>query len=367
MRIVSVVGARPQFVKLAPVSRAMADRSVIGQRRVEDIIVHTGQHYDRGMSDVFFDELDIPKPSIELAVGSGSHGVQTARMLESLESTFVDVKPDKVVVYGDTNSTVAAALAAAKLNIPIAHVEAGLRSFNRTMPEEINRIVADHVSDQLFAPTQSAMNNLETEDLARRSVNTGDVMLDAVTFNAAIAEARSDVLARVGTGDLAFGVTTIHRPVNTDTDNLISLLSLLNELSTRYMPIVFPMHPRTASILKEKHPRWRPDDRLIIVDPVGYLDMLMLVKQASVVLTDSGGLQKEALFLGTPCVTLREESEWPETVEVGANVLTGADSERIASAVEHWNELAFEVPNEGAAAFGDGQAAAAIVRELLRN
>jgi len=369
MRIVSIVGARPQFVKLAPVSRALANFSVTGGIAIEDVIVHTGQHYDPGMSDVFFDELEIPRPTVHLNVGSGSHGVQTAKMLESIESTLLDQNPNMVGIYGDTNSTVAGALAAAKLHIPIAHVEAGLRSFNREMPEEINRVVADHVSDLLLAPTETAMKNLGDENLAARSVLTGDVMLDAVKYNSEIANERSKILLNLEIESGEFAVATLHRAANTDSDSLLNLLDTFNRIASEIMPIVFPVHPRTTAMLEKSGVRWQPADGLKMTEPVGYLDMLKLLGSARLALTDSGGLQKEALFLGTPCVTLRDETEWPETINAGGNILTGADPVRILSAVEHWLEHGFKQdPGRKqaiAAPFGDGNAAVAIVRNLV--
>lgn len=369
MRIVSIVGARPQFVKLAPVSRAMANISVTGGVAIEDVIVHTGQHYDPGMSDVFFDELEIPRPGIQLDVGSGSHGVQTAKMLESIEATLLDQEPDMVVIYGDTNSTVAGALAAAKLHIPIAHVEAGLRSFNREMPEEINRVVADHLSSLLLAPTETAMRNLADENLAARSSFTGDVMLDAVKFNSAIAEERSKILQDLDLEGKEYAVATLHRPSNTDTEKLHGLLGVFNKIAEELVPIIFPVHPRTLSILRVNDTGWQAADNLKMIEPVGYLDMLKLLGHARLTLTDSGGLQKEALFLNTPCITLRGETEWPETIAAGGNVLTGADPAKILDAAKHWLGAGNGQESAGQAAgtmpFGEGNAASAIVDRIV--
>ncbi len=367
MRVVSIVGARPQFVKLAPVSRAMADGSVTGGEPIEDIIVHTGQHYDAGMSDIFFEELEIPKPGVHLGVGSGLHGAQTAAMLEGIEATLLDRQPDMVVIYGDTNSTLAGAVAAAKLEIPIAHIEAGLRSFVRTMPEEINRVISDHTSDLLFAPTETAMRNLEKENLKDRAVQSGDVMLDAVEFNLGLAERRSGILEELDLDGVDYAVATLHRPVNTDGENLQKLLDTLNTIASD-RPVIFPAHPRTVARLKADSD-WQAAPQLRMIEPLGYLDMLKLLGNARLLLTDSGGMQKEALFVGTPCVTLRDETEWPETVDAGGNILTGADPARILEAVDRWlgadtsrigpKDSAFENP------FGDGRAAAAIVRGIL--
>ncbi len=370
MRTVSVVGARPQFVKLAPVSRAMADSAVTGNTAIDDTIVHTGQHYDSGMSDVFFDELDIPTPGIRLGIGSGSHGVQTGKMLAELEATLLDCKPDIVVVYGDTNSTLAAALAAAKLHLPVAHVEAGLRSFNRLMPEEVNRVASDHISDLLLAPTATAMRNLANENLQDRSILTGDVMLDAVRFNASLAEQRSNILSSLSVQPREYAVATIHRPSTTDSDDqLLGVLNALNQIATDWIPIVFPVHPRTAARIKTLGSLWSPAPNLRTAEPLGYLDLLALLSHARLAMTDSGGLQKEALFVDTPCVTLREETEWVETVEVGGNVLVGANPERILDAVERWLGQEGSRLSSGSeksdAPFGEGNAAQEIVRAML--
>jgi len=368
VRVVSIVGARPQFVKLAPVSRAMADGSVTGGKPIEDIIVHTGQHYDAGMSDVFFEELEIPKPGVHLGVGSGSHGAQTAAMLEGIEATLLEHRPDMVVIYGDTNSTLAGAVAAAKLEIPIAHIEAGLRSFVRTMPEEINRVISDHTSDLLFAPTETAMRNLDAENLKDRAIKSGDVMLDAVEFNLGLAEQRSGVLEELDLSGAEYAVATLHRPVNTDGENLKKLLDTLNKIASDIMPVVFPVHPRTVARL-EADGDWQADPGLRMIEPLGYLDMLKLLKNARLLLTDSGGMQKEALFVETPCITLRDETEWPETVDAGGNVLTGADPVRVLEAVDRWlgagTTRLGSKDSASANPFGDGRAAAAIVRSIL--
>ena len=366
MRTVSIVGARPQFVKLAPVCRALARHNANGGPQIEDLIVHTGQHYDPGMSDVFFEELDIPRAGVDLGVGSGTHGAQTARMLEGIERLLLERRPDAVVVYGDTNSTVAGALAATKLHIRSIHVEAGLRSFNRTMPEEINRIATDHISDLLLAPTPTAMRNLADEHLAARSVYTGDVMYDAVLHARERAQARSQILARLGLATHGYGVATLHRAENTSAQQLRGILNVLNDVAERHLPLVFPVHPRTAKVRREELAEWVPHPRLRMIEPLGYLDMVRLVDGARVVLTDSGGLQKEAFFLGCPCVTLRTETEWVETVEAGGNVVAGTDGEAVLKAVSGW--LA-QAPRPGVGAkgghpFGDGRAAEAIVAAL---
>ena len=363
IRTASIVGARPQFVKLAPVSRAMRQ----ARRSIDDRIVHTGQHYDAAMSRVFFEELELPPPSVNLGVGSGSHGRQTARMLEALEEYLTVQRPDAVVVYGDTNSTLAGALAAAKLHIPVAHVEAGLRSFNRRMPEELNRIMTDHLADGLFAPTSTAMNNLSVEGLQSRAVLTGDVMYDAVLHNAERARARSGILRDLRLEPGAYGIATIHRAENTIAGELEVLLRALNEAASTFGRIVFPMHPRTAEVLRTQVPNWQPAGNLSVTGPLGYFDMLALVQRARWVLTDSGGLQKEAYFLGCPCITLRAETEWTETLQDDANCIAGSDGARLMELLQQ-RELArrsfMQPPVAVAGPFGAGDAAQRIVAAL---
>lgn len=372
MRIMSIVGARPQFVKLAAVSRAVARATALGTD-LEDFIVHTGQHYDPGMSDVFFSELEIPAPNIDLEIGSGSHGIQTARMLEGIEALLIKHRPQAVVVYGDTNSTVAGALAAAKLHVPIVHVEAGLRSFNRRMPEEVNRVATDHMADLLLAPTPAAMRNLQVEGLAERTIVTGDVMLDAVQHALSLADARSRILQTLHLERNRYAMVTIHRADNTEPEVLAELLDVLNGLAAGGLRLVFPVHPRTQKVIQTSLPDWRPAAGVIVVPPLGYLDTMQLLSAARFVLTDSGGLQKEAFFVGCPCITLREETEWVETVEAGGNVLAGSDRHRIRAAVEHWAVTPFNADiarERGGTSFGTGDAAdrsvAAIV-SLLRH
>jgi UDP-N-acetylglucosamine 2-epimerase len=369
VKLVSIVGARPQFVKIAPVCRAIARHNAGAGEPIEDVIVHTGQHYDPGMSDVFFDELDIPRADFDLGVGSGSHGVQTARMLEGIEALLQKAKPDAVVVYGDTNSTIAGALAAVKLHLPVVHVEAGLRSFNRRMPEEINRVATDHMSDLLLAPTPTAMRHLEAERLAERAEFTGDVMLDAVRHNLAVAGERSRVLEDLGLEARSYGVVTLHRAENTSGERLRASLELLNAVAASGVTLVFPVHPRTRAQLDGGGAGdWAAHPRLRLVPVLGYLDMLRLVGHARVVLTDSGGLQKEALFLGAPCVTLRDETEWPETVEAGGNVVTGLDRPRVLEAVARAVARRHQAASDAAIerCFGDGHAAGRIVEAILR-
>jgi UDP-GlcNAc3NAcA epimerase len=369
MKIVSIVGARPQFIKIAPLSRSFDHFNSIAGARIENIIVHTGQHYDSDMSDIFFDELEIPQPTINLGVGSALHGSQTGQMLEKIEQVLLERRADMVVVYGDTNSTLAGALAAIKLHIPVAHIEAGLRSFNRRMPEEINRIVSDHVSDLLLAPTPAAVKNLRNEGLSTKTVLTGDIMYDAVLFNRAVAERRSKILERLNLVR-DYGLVTVHRSENTDDEERLgSLLAALNDIARSMLQLVFPIHPRTAKLLSSRFPGWLPNPRLHIIEPVGYLDMLRLISHARIMLTDSGGLQKEALFLGCPCITLREETEWVETVQAGANILAGVDPCRVRDAIFSWEtRLSAGKPDFSAtvsASFGDGHAADKIRDALL--
>lgn len=367
MRMMSVVGARPQFVKLGAVCRAVARRARAGQP-IEDFIVHTGQHYDAGMSDIFFDELEIPAPNVNLEIGSGTHGAQTARMLEGIEKLLLEQRPDAVVVYGDTNSTVAGALAAAKLGVPIVHVEAGLRSWNRAMPEEINRVATDHLADLLLAPTPAAIRNLEAEGLASRTVFTGDVMLDAVRHALALARQRSRIVEQLGLEAGGYAVVTIHRADNTNAAPLRRLLDVLNELAANHWPVVFPVHPRTTAVMKSQLADWQPHERLHLIEPLGHLDVLRLVDGSRLVLTDSGGLQKEAFFVGRPCVTLRSETEWIETVEAGGNVVAGTERDGILAAVEHWSKTPFngDLPSSsGGAPFGNGDAGERTIDAIL--
>jgi UDP-GlcNAc3NAcA epimerase len=351
MRIVSIVGARPQFVKLSVICRALAQREGWVHR-----IVHTGQHYDAALSSVFFEELMIPSPDHDLGVGSGAHGEQTGEMLKRLEPILAAEKPDWVLLYGDTNSTLAAAVVASKLVLRTAHIEAGLRSYRRGMPEEINRIVADHLSDLLLCPTTLAMENLCKEGLGRRAVLTGDVMYDASIAYGQAAERRGGSLAdswRPG----EFALATVHRAENTDDpERLRDIAGALDEIARTISPVVWPMHPRTKKRLSEMG---CSTGAVTMIDPVSYFDMLLLESRARFVLTDSGGVQKEAYFFQVPCITLRDETEWVETLENGCNVLTGADDEQIVS-------TASKVQQAGPwdAAYGDGNAGTAILKAL---
>ena len=312
-RIISLLGARPQFIKAAAVSRALAPRA-----ELSDTIVHTGQHFDREMSGDFFRDLDIPEPAHNLGISGGGHGAMTGKMMEALEPIFLAERPDAVLVYGDTNSTLAGALTAAKLHIPVAHVEAGLRSFNRRMPEEINRVLSDHVSTVLYCPTSTAVENLAREGITAGVENVGDVMYDATLHAAARSRRESSVLERLGLGDGTFAVATVHRAENTDdASDLTQVIDYLRNQADR-QPIVLPLHPRTRAAVGRSALSL---DGLTVVPPCSYLDMHRLLQGATTVYTDSGGLQKEAYFHRVPCVTLRSETEWTETVESGWNRL----------------------------------------------
>ena len=337
MKIVTVVGARPQFIKAGPVSHAIAGHNARADSpgaTIDEVLVHTGQHYDREMSAVFFETLGLPEPKYNLGVGSGSHGIQLGKMLEALEGVLEDERPDLVLVYGDTNSTLAGALMADRLNIPIAHVEASLRSFNRRMAEECNRIVADRLSTLLFAPTTAAVQNLNYEGIYEGVYHVGDVMYEAAMSYSKTAELKSTILQRLSLGPEQYSLATIHRAENTDDPlRLGGILEGLIDVS-RLRTIVWPVHPRTRKQLMSSPLGDLALDRMLLIDPLPYLDMLALEKSASVILTDSGGVQKEAMWFGVPCVTLRDETEWMETVENGRNELAGYRRERIRAAFE---------------------------------
>lgn len=354
MKILTVIGARPQFIKAAAVSRLLRERST-------EIIVHTGQHYDDNMSNVFFRELEIPAPDYNLGVGSGLHGAQTGEMLARIEEVLLAEKPDWVLVYGDTNSTLAGALAGAKLHIPIAHVEAGLRSFNRDMPEEINRVLTDHISDLLFCPSETARGNLAREGVENGVHVVGDVMADSLHDAAQRANQHSDILERLGLVPGAYLLATVHRAENTDHTSRLG--NILRAFATMQEPVIFPVHPRTRhrmagldllSTLEGSQVR--------MIEPLGYLDMVRLEQSARMVLTDSGGIQKEAYWLKVPCVTLRGETEWVETVEAGWNCLVGSDTEQI---IEHIRT--FRPSSSHPVLYGDGQAAQRIMACFINN
>jgi len=417
MKLIEIVGARPQFIKLVPISRAITQHneaigsslSTHNSKLLSEAIIHTGQHYDYEMSKVFFDQLGIKEPEYHLGVGSGTHGQQTGKMLEKIEEVLIKEIPDWVLVYGDTNSTLAGALAAAKLHIPVAHVEAGLRSYNRRMPEEINRVLTDHVSDFLFCPTETAVKNLKKEGFTNIVnnghlislnssphstsykpptnhhrlqatnhqpvvVNVGDVMYDSVLYNVQLAEKRSTILEQLHlepnepnephepSKPKSYALATVHRAENTDDPKrLVSIFSALDQLAQEGLKVILPLHPRTRKALANVS----RGDELVrnfeVIDPAPYKDMLMLEKNAQVILTDSGGVQKEAFFFKVPCVTLREGTEWVETVEAGWNHLVGWESARIIKAVNEAKPGPDRVDF-----YGDGQAAERIVQLMVQ-
>ena len=347
-KVVSVVGARPQFVKAAPVSKALQQAGHVER------LVHTGQHYDANMSAVFFSELGLPAPAHHLGIGSGSHGAQTGAMLEAIERVLMSEQPDWVLVYGDTNSTLAGALAAAKLHVPVAHVEAGLRSFNRRMPEEINRVLVDHLSALLFAPSQVARDNLAAEGLHKGVEIVGDVMVGAVEMAAGISRPRHDWLKRWGVDAGKYLLATIHRAENTD--DVGRLRRIVDVLEALDESVILPLHPRTRKVLGAFA---GSASKVRYIDPVGYLDMVCLECHARMILTDSGGVQKEAYWLGVPCLTLRDETEWVETVEAGWNRLVSPDVVSITDAVR-----SFVPPAARPALYGDRRAAERIAAML---
>ena len=366
MKILTVIGARPQFIKGAVVSRAILKHNGNGNPKISEIIVNTGQHYDKNMSDVFFDELNIPIPNYNLGIGSGNHGQQTGEMLKKIEEVIISEKPDAVMVYGDTNSTLAGALAASKLLIPVIHIEAGLRSYNMAMPEEQNRVLADHISTFLFCPTQTAINNLAEEGIIHGKRNTkvynsGDVMYDAVIFNSEIAEKKSKIMQELNCKEKEYILATIHRAENTnEKENLIELFSGLSEVGER---VILPLHPRTRKYINEYN--IAVSKKITLIDPIGYLDMLVLEKNAKIIATDSGGVQKEAFFFKVPCLTLRNETEWIETVEAGWNCLVGASAKKIIEAVKDIKHNKQTMKNIDA--FGDGYAGEKIVELITKN
>jgi UDP-N-acetylglucosamine 2-epimerase len=346
MKVISVVGARPQFVKAAALSREL-------RRRHQELLLHTGQHYDYSMSGIFFDGLEMATAEINLGVGSGTHGVQTGAMLGKIEAVLMSEQPEWVVLYGDTNSTLAGGLAAAKLHIPVVHVEAGLRSFNRRMPEEVNRIVVDHLSDLLICPSKTAVQNLDLEGISRNVHLVGDIMLDVLNWALErIGTKPTGIFEQLGVSEGLYVLTTVHRSDNTDDPKRLS--GILNAISALDEPVLFPVHPRARKAILDGGHQVSPRVRLI--DPVGYLDMVRLTRSARRVLTDSGGLQKEAYWLGVPCLTLRDETEWVETVEAGWNMLVGSNRDRIVTAVRN-----FAPPVNRPPLYGNGSVAARCV------
>lgn len=358
-KILTVIGARPQFVKAAAVSVCMKNHEYL-----KEILVHTGQHYDEGMSQIFFNELSIPKPDYNLNIGSGSHGVQTGKMLEEIEKVLLKDKPDMVLVYGDTNSTLAGALSAAKLHIPVAHVEAGLRSFNKKMPEEINRVLTDHVAEILFIPNDVARKNLINEGIPENKiVQSGDVMYDIALRFGEIAEKKSTILEDLKLGDVPYVLVTIHRAENTDDVNNIKMIVDGISRVSKDIKVVFPIHPRTKKTLENIGNLEQFSKDVLIINPVGYLDMLILEKNASSIVTDSGGVQKEAFFYKVPCITLREETEWTELVDLGWNRIVKPDnSDNIYSGIK--NAIGKEGKN--GQPYGDGKASEIIV-DFIKN
>lgn len=357
LKITTIVGARPQFIKAAAMSRAIAKHNQLNRAPlVEEQIIHTGQHYDDEMSSVFFLDLGIPAPAYNLGIGSGRHGLQTGSMLIAIEEVLVAEKPDWVMVYGDTNSTLAGALAAAKLNLQLAHVEAGLRSYNRSMPEEINRVTTDHLSHLLFCPSQTAVINLANEGIRGGVILTGDVMGDALHYANSVESEKTDILSRLSLLPQGYFLATIHRAVNTDRrENLENILEALSALAA---PVVFPIHPRTRVIFQTLN--LQIPKNVLLIPPVGYLESVALMQSAKMLLTDSGGMQKEAYWLKTPCVTLRDETEWVETVANGWNTLCGTNPVRIIEAVRTYTTPATHPP-----LYGDGRAAEHCLNAIL--
>lgn len=338
MKVLTVIGARPQFIKAATVSNKIRKNNT-------EILVHTGQHYDNNMSDIFFEELGIPKPDYNLSIGSSNHGHQTGSMMIALEEIYLKEKPDMVLVYGDTNSTLAGALCASKLLIPVSHVEAGLRSFNKAMPEEQNRILTDHISDLLFVPTLTAENNLKAENITKGVYNTGDVMYDAINLFKERAKEMSNIVEKLDLAPESYILSTIHRAENTN--SIERLTSIIGALSNCNEKIILPLHPRTKKFIQEYN--LPIGENVTIIDPVGYLEMISLENNSKKILTDSGGVQKEAYFLKKPCITMRDETEWVETVNNGWNTIVGSDSNKILDAIANFNPT-----GNPPSAFGEG-------------
>lgn len=370
MKILTIVGARPQFIKAAMVSRAIISHNQKPETKshqpITEVILHTGQHYDHNMSRIFFDQMGIPKPAYNLHIGSGTHGDTTGRMLAGIEQVILNEKPDWVLVYGDTNSTLAGALAASKRHVPVAHVEAGLRSFNKRMPEEINRILTDHVATLLLCPTTAALRNLANEGISENVFHVGDVMYDAALVFGNIAEKESTILDQLALSPKSYRLATIHRAENTDNPTrLKNIFAAFKAIANKEYPIILPLHPRTRTALLANGLAQEnglsidlATPHVKIVPPLSFLDMVMLEKHARTILTDSGGVQKEAYFHRVPCVTLRDETEWVETVEAGWNVLAGARYAGIMGAVDAVHERA-EISH-----YGNGHCAASVIRYL---
>lgn len=358
MKVVTVLGARPQFIKAAAVSRAIRQNF---SDQITEVLVHTGQHFDANMSQIFFEELEISKPQYNLEISGGAHGAMTGRMLESVEKILLSEKPDWVLVYGDTNSTLAGALAAAKLHIPVAHVEAGLRSFNKKMPEEVNRVLTDHVASLLFCPTTTAETNLRNEGVTQGVHNVGDVMFDVALFYRDQAKAKSDILSKLKITPKQFVLATCHRAENTDDpQRLKEILLALNEIA-QSVAVVLPLHPRTRKIVSDLGYQGLLE-KVRITEPLPFLDMVALEQAAQLIVTDSGGVQKEAFFYGVPCITVRDETEWVETVELGWNALAGASKDRVMKSFNHLEK----VSKSQQFPYGKGTAAQAICQLLTQ-
>jgi UDP-GlcNAc3NAcA epimerase len=354
VKIATILGARPQFIKAAMVSMEIAQYDTI-----DEIIIHTGQHFDKNMSYIFFDEMGIPEPDYNLGIQSLSHGAMTGRQLEAIEKVLLKEKPDWVLVYGDTNSTLAGALAAAKLHIPVAHVEAGLRSFNRKMPEEINRLLTDHIAELLFAPTDTAEANLIKEDIEKKKIfKVGDVMYDVALYFDRVANEKSNILKKLKIKPKQYILATVHRQENTDDPE--KLKNIFSGLADAPLPVVLPLHPRTKKKLNEyKIPL---NGQIHPIDPIGYLDMVLLEKNANMIVTDSGGIQKEAFFHKVPCITLRNDTEWVELVEHGFSTLTGADKDKI---VTEYQKIIDKSSEYNIDLYGDGKTRKKIVNLLI--
>lgn len=377
IKILSIIGARPQIIKAAALSRVIQDQFY---DRINEIIVHTGQHYDQNMSEVFFSELSIPKPDYNLNIGSGKHGEQTAKMISSIEEIILKEKPDFIVLYGDTNSTIAGAIAASKIHTKVVHIEAGLRSFNKKMPEEINRIVCDHCSTYLFTPTQTGYQNLLNEGFKVNKppysidnpaiLNVGDIMYDNTLFFSKLAEQRSKILYDLNLQNKEFILATVHRDYNTDnTENFISILKAFNQITSHEdIDLIFPIHPRTLKRIESLKQlseinTFLENKKIQKTEPLSFLDMTLLEKYTHMILTDSGGVQKEAYFFDKPCIILRTETEWLEVLETGKAIITGASTEKI---IDAYNFLKNKVQSEFPKIFGKGDTAELICKELLK-
>jgi len=379
IKIVTIIGARPQIIKAAALSRAIRQSF---SDKIQEVIVHTGQHYDSNMSQVFFDELEIPRPDYNLNVGSARHGIQTARMTEGIEEILMNEKPDYIVLYGDTNSTLAGAIAAAKIHVPVVHIEAGLRSFNKSMPEEINRILCDHCSTLLFSPTATGFQNLVHEGFNPDNkapfnadkpgiYHCGDVMYDNSLYFSMLAEQKTDLLQRLNISDKSFILSTIHRDNNTDQPHRLNGIfsALLQIVKKSRLHLVLPLHPRTAKLLEQNlekilYEEITVNPRIHLIPPVSFLEMIVLEKKSTLIITDSGGVQKEAFFFQKPCIIMRSETEWKEIVSAGAAIIADADTTQI---VQAWRTFRETPPANYPAIFGDGKAAIFICNELLKN